>query len=566
MDLYAKGQLSYLILNCLLERDFYGLDIISEISDRSNGKINLKKPSVYSNLTRMEKQGFVSAYLKSSDLGPNRKYYSITEKGRNFFKELNEYYERNNIDVIRDFSDLESQEKPTQTTFDLPEENIEETPVVESPANEPETEETEEVSESQEDYFDFSSIDEEENEEEKLQQTVAENNNHFEEYINQKVFIDEPKEDKQEETEPEEEQIEEPVEEIKPEEEHAETEENDETDDGVFLSQEKPEEYNQRIYDISKDINRYKKKKSFAEDQISITVNSPLSASEQKTNQSIQSFRESLEEDKSKSEAERISQYDFSKQMENRFSATNEEVKDDAKYITDRIEVAQKARKIAPPRLKIVEDVSMKEDRLPPPKRDRSIDPSHKEILSRLYLKTKDGSTNVVREDAIYDYVDLKDYYNGQNIAFSEYKKPVQKLTHNTNKLYFILSLFTFLMSCIVSALTYIALRYTYQLNVATNFLFIVLPALLILDIVWKFYNFKIYSSWFPKQMLAPWKIWLITVGLVGAVIGLNAIWGLGTAVFATYATTLLLPILLILILVPVRYYIKRFMLVKYWR
>ena len=82
MDLYAKGQLSFLILTCLLERDFYGLDLISEIYNKSNGRIELKKPSVYSNLTRMEKQGYVSSYLKNSELGPNRKYYSVTERGR----------------------------------------------------------------------------------------------------------------------------------------------------------------------------------------------------------------------------------------------------------------------------------------------------------------------------------------------------------------------------------------------------------------------------------------------------------------------------------------------------
>ena len=77
MEIYAKGQLSFLILNCLLERDFYGLDIITEIKTRSNGNIDLKKPSVYSNLTRMEKQGLVSSYMQSSELGPNRRYYSI---------------------------------------------------------------------------------------------------------------------------------------------------------------------------------------------------------------------------------------------------------------------------------------------------------------------------------------------------------------------------------------------------------------------------------------------------------------------------------------------------------
>ena len=36
MELYAKGQLSFLILNCLQERDFYGLDFISEIYKKSN--------------------------------------------------------------------------------------------------------------------------------------------------------------------------------------------------------------------------------------------------------------------------------------------------------------------------------------------------------------------------------------------------------------------------------------------------------------------------------------------------------------------------------------------------
>ena len=107
MEFYAKGQLSFLILTCLLERDFYGLDFISEIYNKSNGRIELKKPSVYSNLTRMEKQGYVSSYLKSSDVGPNRKYYSITEKGRGFYKELQEYFARNKIDVFRDFQDEE---------------------------------------------------------------------------------------------------------------------------------------------------------------------------------------------------------------------------------------------------------------------------------------------------------------------------------------------------------------------------------------------------------------------------------------------------------------------------
>lgn len=587
MDLYAKGQLSFLILNCLQERDFYGLDIISEISERSNGKINLKKPSVYSNLTRMEKQGFVSAYLQSSDLGPNRKYYSVTEKGRNFFKELHEYFERNNIDVFRDFSDDEVQEKPTQVMFDLPE-------VSDQPEkNEPEEQPVNEEKTQEEDYFDFSSLDESV-EEPVEKDVVKERNEDFSQYITtnsikedsavnettEESVIDDIKEeaqqedkDKVEQTTPDtelyaKEKIDESENNIEQEQQaEPKTEKTEEPkDDAVFLNNENPGEYNQRIYDISKDINRYRNRKSFAEDQISITVNSPLSASNERTNQNIQSIRDSL--DLEKNDPNRISQYDFSEQMEYRFNKTNEneEVKDDAKFITDRVDVVQKARKITPPRLQVVENAGVKETKLPPPKRDTSIDPSHKEILSRLYLKTKDSTTNEVRDDAIYDYVDLKDYYKGQHISFTEYKKSALKNQHNTNKLYFILSIFTLVCASIISALTYITFRYTNQLNVATNFLYIVLPALLIIDFAWKLYNFKIYTSWLPKQMLAPWKVWLMTVIFVGAVIGLNAFWGYGQAPFATFATTLILPILLILLLVPARYYVKRFMLVKYWR
>lgn len=146
MDLYAKGQLSFLILNCLLERDFYGLDFITEINNKSNGRILLKKPSVYSNLTRMEKQGYVSSYLKNSDLGPNRKYYSITESGRNFYNDLKDYFDRNNIDVFRDFKVDDEKQEITQNT------------ITEDRFSQQEQENDDQL--ENEEYFDFSSIEE----------------------------------------------------------------------------------------------------------------------------------------------------------------------------------------------------------------------------------------------------------------------------------------------------------------------------------------------------------------------------------------------------------------------
>lgn len=607
MELYAKGQLSFLILNCLLERDFYGLDIISEISSRSNGNINLKKPSVYSNLTRMEKQGFVSAYLKSSDLGPNRKYYSVTEKGRNFYKELNEYFNRNNIDVFRDFSDNEAQEEKTsQISFEN-----------NTSYNSPLTDEKENEEETN-DYFDFSMVEEdntqedikeiEENtvlnitnehelKEEKEEYTqveqvtstnvVIENFNNRQENFNyfihnkiEETTTDEVQQEIQEETNlNEQESVNESNLEIKEEIVQGETQiQEEKKDDAVFLSTQDANEYNKRLYDISKDINKLKKKRSFAEDQISMTVDSPLYLSNEKTKANIEDFRNSFNENKEKPQANKISQYDFARQMSYRYNEnkSNEKtlknteespVKDDAKLITNRIdsESVVKAKKIEPPRLKIVSEAS-RDSRLPAPKRDKSIDPSHKEILSRLYSKTKDGSTDNIRADALYDYNDLKDFYKGQNIAFSEYKKPIEKNYHNTNKLYLILSIITFLSASLISGMLYLILAKTNQLFNTVNFLYIVLPALLLIDVGIKFYNYKKYLSWLPSQMMPQWKMWCICLAVICCTIGLNVIFGFGYMSFDNYSTTLLLPISLILILLPIRYYVKRFILIKFWK
>lgn len=658
MELYAKGQLSYLILNCLLERDFYGLDIITEIRERSDGNINLKKPSVYSNLTRMEKQGYVSSYLKSSDLGPNRKYYSVTEKGRNFFNELKEYFDRNRIDVFRDFSDEDVQEQPQDTssfnTFVQPETQPaafeEETNQAEELNEEESSKEVEQeqetVEQEESDYFDFS-FDEEKEEQTPVQKEIEkedsqdvqeerqqafdtfihydsneteENNEEFKETIEEPVFKQEETEEAKEdivqeetieETEnekntfalnqiqededddeviasfpsyEEEKQLEseEKTEELKQEESPIEEEKEEiktpeRVDDAVFLSNENASDYNQKLYDISKDINRNKRKKSFADDQISISVDSPLSASNERTQNNIENLRSSFETNRTiyepkETKEPQLNHYNFYNQVkaqevrkqEQKVEIKAEPQQDDAKYITGRIEGVERARKIEPPRLKLMES-AVRENRLPAPKRDTNIDPSHKEILSRLYSKTKDSTAETVRSDALYDYTDLKDFYKGQNITFNEYKKP-EKHYHNTNKLYFILSLLSFFAVGIASALLYVILFTTNQLFNQLDFLFIVLPALVIFDVIAKFINYKKFSGWLPEKMLSQWKIWLITFGLLTSVVLINLAFGLGFKEFYNYSTTLLLPVLMIILLVPVRYYFKRFMLVKFWK
>ena len=88
MDFTIKSQLSALILTALMERDMYGLEIIQDVLIRSNGDVSIKQPSLYSNLKRMEANGYITSYWQVSDIGGNRHYYSITDLGRKLYNEM----------------------------------------------------------------------------------------------------------------------------------------------------------------------------------------------------------------------------------------------------------------------------------------------------------------------------------------------------------------------------------------------------------------------------------------------------------------------------------------------
>ncbi|MBR1925312.1 MAG: helix-turn-helix transcriptional regulator [Clostridia bacterium] len=75
--------LNSLILNTIKNDSKYGLEIIEEIKDKTNGEIVLKQPSLYGALRRLEARGLVTSFWKDSDLGGKRHYYKATEQGLN---------------------------------------------------------------------------------------------------------------------------------------------------------------------------------------------------------------------------------------------------------------------------------------------------------------------------------------------------------------------------------------------------------------------------------------------------------------------------------------------------
>lgn len=77
-----RGHINTIILRALYEGDKYGYEIIAEIERKSHGQYSLKQPSLYSALKRLESQGYVTSYWGGSVGGGRRKYFSLTEEGK----------------------------------------------------------------------------------------------------------------------------------------------------------------------------------------------------------------------------------------------------------------------------------------------------------------------------------------------------------------------------------------------------------------------------------------------------------------------------------------------------
>lgn len=99
-----RGNVTTIILGCLLSDDKYGYEILKEIEDKSNSQYVLKQATLYNQLKRLEKQGLVSSYDGDPDDtgGGKRRYYTLTKEGRAFLaKERSEYeYSRTILDKL----------------------------------------------------------------------------------------------------------------------------------------------------------------------------------------------------------------------------------------------------------------------------------------------------------------------------------------------------------------------------------------------------------------------------------------------------------------------------------
>jgi PadR family transcriptional regulator PadR len=80
-----KGVLEYCILSILSKKDCYASEIIAELKA---SKLIVVEGTLYPLLTRQKNGGLLSYRWEESTQGPPRKYYTITEHGKEFLKEL----------------------------------------------------------------------------------------------------------------------------------------------------------------------------------------------------------------------------------------------------------------------------------------------------------------------------------------------------------------------------------------------------------------------------------------------------------------------------------------------
>lgn len=81
---FKKGVLELCVLVLLDQEDRYGYELVQKIS----GQIEISEGSVYPLLRRLTKEGYFTTYLKESTEGPSRKYYKLTELGREYLHKL----------------------------------------------------------------------------------------------------------------------------------------------------------------------------------------------------------------------------------------------------------------------------------------------------------------------------------------------------------------------------------------------------------------------------------------------------------------------------------------------
>lgn len=82
-----RGHTDTIILTQLMRGDNYGYEINKTIQQRTGGQYGFKEATLYTAFKRLEQSGLISSYWGEDGPGARRRYYAITEAGRQRWEE-----------------------------------------------------------------------------------------------------------------------------------------------------------------------------------------------------------------------------------------------------------------------------------------------------------------------------------------------------------------------------------------------------------------------------------------------------------------------------------------------
>ncbi len=94
-----RGVLEYCVLALLREREWYGFELVRELS-RGDGIVT-SEGTIYPLLSRLRRDGLVETMWRESASGPPRRYYQLTRRGEEALERFGSEWARFRASVDR---------------------------------------------------------------------------------------------------------------------------------------------------------------------------------------------------------------------------------------------------------------------------------------------------------------------------------------------------------------------------------------------------------------------------------------------------------------------------------
>lgn len=98
---YIRGHTDTIILHQLAAGDSYGYRVNKAVSIATDGAYEFKEATLYTAFRRLEEAGLIRSYWGDEESGARRRYYTITEAGRDAYRSALAEWENTSTIIAR---------------------------------------------------------------------------------------------------------------------------------------------------------------------------------------------------------------------------------------------------------------------------------------------------------------------------------------------------------------------------------------------------------------------------------------------------------------------------------